>query len=219
MENKIKQKAIEDVKYIKEIIDKTSSSMLTLSSLFLKCGILFLGVCIVLILGSRIPVPSGSVRNIYGMLLQIISFISLPIIVIVPILIFKKLVKINPLKGVSKQIMIFWTFIIMFILICFLTISLSRIILTFFNPFHVSAADNIIPYLFSIHLFLFAFGLFCIYIFTSFKFPLILGSVYTFIGLYLMILQLPWNIFDILLMPITFLAIGIYFKLLQVKVI
>jgi len=220
MENQAKQKAIEDVNYIKEIIEKTSSSMLTLSSLFLKCGMLFLVVSLVSILGSRIPVPyyeTGGV-GVLGTMLQVLSVFSLPAIIIFPILIFKKLVKNNPLKGVSKQIMLFWTFIISFILICFITLGLSKILLLLFNPFHVSTTDNHISYLLPIYLFMFAFGLLSINVFSKLRFPLFLGILYSCLGLYLLVLQVPWNVFNILLIPITFLIIGTYLKLLQVRV-
>ena len=219
MNKETTQKAIEDVKYIKEVIEKTSSSMLSLSNLFLKCGILFLGISIIKILGSQIPIPGlGSKVGIYGILLQVFGFISLLLIIIIPVLIFKRLVKTNPLKGVSKQIMVFWIYIIIFQVICFLTLSLSDSILGIFNLFHVRAID-IFPSLAPIELFTFAFGLFCINIFTGLKFPLIFGTLYTLIGLYLMVLQMPPNIFNILVIPITFLIIGIYLKLLQARVV
>jgi hypothetical protein len=219
MENEIKNKAIEDIQYIKEIIEKTSSSMVTLGNLFMKLGILFLGVCTFFIIGSRIPVPGVDGNQFAnGGILQILCLILSLSMLIVPMVIFKKLIKSHPLKGVSKQIMIYWIFTISFIIICFITLIFSKSILAIFNPFHISSTDSFIPYLFSFCLFVFAFGLFVIHIFTGFKFPLMLGFIYMFSGLYFIVIQLPWNALYIFLTPITFLILGIYFKFLQLKV-
>lgn len=223
MEKEVKEKALDDVKLIKEIIDKTSSSMLNFGSMFMKCGILFFCVAIIFIVGGRLPVPSLTYSQFpFEMpkiiFLQILSSIPLLAIIIVPIIIYKGLINNNQLKGVSKHIMIFWSFILSFILVSFIVSGFSDYLLNIYNPFHINIENNTFSYLLPLHLILFAFGLFFIYIFTNMRFPLILGSIYTFLSIFIMIIQPPWSIYNFLLIPVTFLVIGVYFKLYEIKV-
>lgn len=216
------QKALEDVKHIKGIIEETSTSMTAFSRIFIIWGILFGAAIAIYIPAFCIPVPGidssvnpiGPILTFLLLLRPVLEFLGLmfwPLTIFITWITYKNIVKTNPLKGISKQLMTFWIYILIFILVCFS-------VLIFSDPYNygTKTISNGFP-ITSIELFVLGFGLLCTNIFTKLRLPLIIGTAYLTVGLYFIISGMLLPILAVIIIPITFLVIGIYFKCLELR--
>lgn len=210
--NKRINKAIEDVDFIKNIIEKTSASLLSLSEIFIKLGGLFLLMTAIYIGGTYIPVPileAGERISFVEIALTIVPSILVLILIVISLVLCRRIFRRNQLYGVSKQVMILWIYTIVLNFICFVLLAACEA-LNFWNNLYG------FPFI-CIQFFTVAFCLLSIFVFTSFRFPLYLAVVYTLLGFYALISQLPFNIFSSLMLPITLIIIGIYFKYIRIR--
>jgi len=218
MNNEMSQKAIEDIKYIKEVIQKTSSSMAAFSNIFIGWGLLFLVINIIFYIGSKIPIPFLMDKmNLYDIFMKVLILLALPLIIVITVIMYKKIVKENPLKGVSKQLMNLWIYIIIFNAVCYagLSFSVNTIDNQITYRVHILGGLSLIP----IALFVFAFGLLCINVFTGFKFPAVFALVYAIAGFYFLFSGVTYPLLYLMLTPVTLLVIGLYLKNTGMKVI
>jgi hypothetical protein len=222
MENKSKhEKALEDINLIKEIIQKTSTSMEAFSHIFITWGILFLILSLLLIMGMFIPVPgvrtdvikfndsslisiaSGGLDPLHIVIICL-SYLIWPLFFFITRKLYKNTISTYPVKGVSKQLMDVWIYILILISLCFIIPN------TYTNQFRITFL--------AVELILFALGLFYIYAFTKLRFPFILSIVYSLSGLFIMLSSYYNTCLRILLIPFTFLIIGFYFRQRERKV-
>jgi Na+/phosphate symporter len=134
-----------------------------------------------------------------------LSFIIWPICFFITRTLYKRIINISPINGVSKQLMSIWIYILIFLIICFV-ISIN------------AGNVNLRTDFFITELILFAFGLLCTHVFTKLKFLFVLSLTYSFVGLYIMISS-NYNFYlSVLLIPFSFLLLGIYLTLMKRKV-
>lgn len=210
--------AIDDIRLIKDVIEKTASSVSNFGRVFLGWGFLFmlLGVLIVIFRPSQFELFQR--MPLLGYL-----FISCPILIIAYI-IFRKISKKYPLIGLSKQLFKLWLFV--FAMHIFLTTFDSICAIAFDLP---QTSGHLI---FSMCLFGWAFALMATNVLTNYKLPGFLALIYAFLAL---ILALPtpitadgllslamhkyWfvGLFTVFVWPLTLIILGGYLEFKKTK--
>jgi Apolipoprotein N-acyltransferase len=226
MEGRLLDSAKKDIMAIKDIISGTTDTLVDISRIFIYWGFGFLALCFIMI-------PFCLYRNIASSLIRSfpgITVIPLILVAIASLITYFLILKTRGFKGLSKPLLIIWLFIIIYVTaipaLAHLSISPSYYtdnnidIYFYFSPY--CSVDTL--------LFLFAFGLLCMKLFTNLKFTGVLAVIYTIIGLIYMTL-FSWYIgmknntlYFIVstisycsVMSLTFLLLGGYLEFIRVR--
>lgn len=206
MDKNTLEKATEDLNFIKEVIDQTSNSLISFSRIFIGWGLLLSISVIFTIMGHFSPNPVFE-----SICFQLVSSI---IIFAVGLIIYIVVSRRYSLKGLSRQLMTLWLYIIAFdLLIAIISTALST---TLQAPYYDT---------FPIFLVSFALGFICTSIFTRRKLPGILALIYVLLALYFM--QMPallsysvsfkMDYLSAFLLPLGFLILGGYLELIRIR--
>lgn len=194
------EQALEDISLIKQVIEKTSSTFTSFGKVFSLWGILLTIITIACFpifyfIPNRIAQYVGYIVNIIAPILGIMLYIRTS--------------KKSPLEGLSKKLMSIWFYIFAL-----------NIIISFLDILSIKVFKSNISATYSIFLFSIAFGMFCTYVFTNFRIPLVLSVIYLVIVLFV-IYYLPVAPYSVtlkipyiqpFLFPSTLLFLGLYLQ-------
>ena len=206
MDNTVLEKAAEDLSVIKEVIDRTSTSLISFSRIFIGWGVLLCIDVIFTIIGNYSPNPIFD-----SMMFQIILDI---IVLAVGLMIYLAIIRKYPLMGLSRQLMLLWLAVIVFdVLIAIVPAVLS-------DTLQAPSYD-----IFPLFLMSFAFGFVCTSVFTHLKLPGILAFLYALLAIFYMQMPaiLPYSVslktdwLSPFLCPVGFLILGGYLELVRIR--
>jgi hypothetical protein len=209
MDNKILQKAMDDISTIKEVIDKTGKSFASFSRIFIYWGVLFI---VNSIISLFLTANKEQMFELYKQY-PILSFVfPIPVIALAAGLIYFGVSKKVPLLGLEKHLMKIW------LLILILNLLPPRIeILSPLGSGDISAMTVSINNL-NILFFSLAIALVATSLFTGFKQPMHIGAVFIAVSIIDTYFRIPVNnnmIYQLLYfaaLPFTFLYTGLYLR-------
>lgn len=202
----ISEKAMEDLNLIKEVIDRTSNSLISFSRIFIGWGLLLCIAVIFTIIGHY-STSSVFESAVFQLILGIL-------ILVIGVMIYIFIARKYSLMGLSRQLMMMWLSVIVFdLLIAIVPAVLSD---TLQAPYY----DTLPLFLMS-----FAFGFICTSIFTRLKLPGILAFLYVLLAIYFMQMPalLPYSIsfkmdyISAFSVPLGFLILGGYLEIIRTR--
>ncbi|KUO78196.1 MAG: hypothetical protein APF81_26435 [Desulfosporosinus sp. BRH_c37] len=198
MDNQSLNDAIEDIKLIKQVIDKSTDSFLSLGQIFLSWGVLFLFNTLYV----KLFIFESYAKSV--LILGIFPYLpgmKFVIFIIIGILIFMFFSHKKHLSGKSKQIMRLWVFVITFNLI------VPKVLALHDEQLNMLMFEIKTPIL----LLTFSLALFFTDILSGINFTKWMGIIYILTAFFAF---LPGKIspyFDLIVWPMTFIILGIYF--------
>ena len=219
------EEAEKDILAIKESIDRTTDTLVSLGKIFIGWGIAFSVVCISIISLYIFSIPASSVVRDY------------PAMVVIPLIIaalfafasYRVISRKTGFKGLIKPVLTIWLVIIAYAtgipVLAYLTQDLKHLIAL--NGANLDSLLYFMPYSSVVTLlFAFSFGLLCIKLFTNLKFAGLLSLVYSIIALlWITVTHVVSGEFYFIvsiisycaILPLTFLILGGYLEFYRIR--
>lgn len=209
MDERTLQKAVDDISFIKEVIDKTGRSFTAFSKIFVYWGILFIINSIATFIINSNKEAALEVYQRYPLLSY--TFPTL-LIAFAAALIYLGVSRKLPLGGLEKHLMTVWLLILCFNILPRRFQILSSPASGDLGP--LTILENHLAALY----FSLAIALIVTSLFTGFKNPMYLGVAYIAISLFDTYINLPIDgngltqLLALLALPFTFIYTGLYLK-------
>ncbi len=209
MEESKVNSAVEDIKTIKEVIENSGKSVWSFGKLSILWGIIFIANSIVGIIMMSNPEP---VKKFFVDLHPTLGYLfPLPLIILLAVLAYFYVAKVAPLTGLEKKLTAIWTCLIGVIVLSNLipqTFSLPEIMSD--GSTHVTVTKMVISISSPISVFIFSLGLFITSLLTSYKQFRVGAFLYLLLGIISLYSDSLRQLLVILVLPVTFLYLGIY---------
>lgn len=213
MDEKVLQKAVDDISTIKEVINRTGRSFAAFSKIFIYWGILFIFQGII---GIGMQINKEQVFELYTKF-PILSYIfPVPIIAFIAAVIYYSVSRKLPLIGLEKHLMKVWLLILLLNVLPRRVNVIANAGVTGMNS--ITVVQNNLNILF----FSLAIALIVTYLFTDFKRFLHLGFIFIAISLIDSYGNIPVDgntlqqLLNAIALPFTFIFTGLYLKSKQV---
>lgn len=209
MDEKMIQKAVNDISTIKEMIDRTGKSFTSFSKIFIYWGLLFI---LQSIIGLFMSANTEQVLELFNRYNMLSYLFPVPIFALVAALIYYSVSRKIPLIGLEKHLMKIW------LLILVLNILPKRIEILTSSGVGNYSAITVVSNNLNVLYFSLAIALIVTSLFTGYKHPMYLGALYIAISLVdtYFNLSLDNNTLNQLVhavaLPGTFLYTGFYLR-------
>lgn len=221
MNDDINKKALDDINLIKNVLNSTYLSLMSLQKIFVLIGISSLIVALDW-LGMYIPVPMlspGELLNWQTIFMVILSVIALLVFVATPLICINKIKKVK-LNGLSKQLVVLWLFIIAINTTSYISLLIKQHSI---DSSGSSTLANLIGIVATpIQLITFSIGLICLGMFAKLKFPIFLSIIYLISADIFLMFYVSNTLFSevisVVITPVTLLSLGIYLRFIEKRV-
>ena len=168
------QEASNDIRIIREVLERTSRSLRSFGKIFLLWGVSFFFISAINIIYFN---KFLTIENISSLNITLYSLVTLTFLLIIPILSYIKVSKSNPLNGLEKQIMKIWIGILCLNI-------LSNLVPTSIIIDNVQYVKRsvVFSYISPITVFTYALGLFVVSLLTTYKQPKWIALLYVVVG-------------------------------------
>lgn len=174
MNNIATERALDDLKFIKEVIENTNNSILQLSKTFIYLGFWFLSVAIFDVFFHSYLNNKLSVHTLW-IIGYIFMAISLPLLILIFVKAFR-----TPLSGIGKQVATMWVFVFLLGLLgsSFVNFFQSALNMQHLENFYIVRALQLLAY---------SFGFLFMSVLSKLKLPGVFAIVYFIFGFFLIL--------------------------------
>lgn len=167
-------RAVSDIKLIREVIENTTSSIVQLSRMFTYLGFWFMAVGVFDIIFHFILTGSVSYGTL-GTIARLSVYVTLPLLVLIFVLTLR-----TPMDRISRQLAFIWIFVFL------LGLFGSSLFNLFSSWFGMQNMENF--YLVrALQMLAYAFGFLCTGILSKFKLPGVFAGIFFVLGFFLML--------------------------------